>query len=189
MPLTQEQLATLAALTDAQRTALGDLAASMGLGAANQRAAAAANALPQIKIIPCPNYTVGGDFDLWVVHFMDNVRAVYNLPSGDVRLADQYKHWLSTKLEPGPARAAYENLPPTTKDDWSLLKAALSDAFTDDKEKLDFLSRLDAHQRTPGMSLRHYKDTLLQKMEKYQQWTSTQNGELPQLENTANGQL
>ena len=160
--MTTAQLATLAALTEDQRTALGALAQSLFPHAPG------ANTLPHVKVIPCHDYTIGKCFDTWVVHFADNIRAVYNLDDGDIRINGACIKWLSTKLTPGPTRQVYENLAVDVKADWTRLKAALSQAFTDDKDRLDFLSRLDAHQRTPDMALRTYKDSLLAKMDKYQ---------------------
>jgi len=130
--------------------------------------AANPGALPYVKSIPCSNYTIGDDYDVWRVHYKDNVRAVFNLDTQDARLNDLYLRWISTRLSPGPTRAVYGNLDDADKASWDVLDQALSDAFVDQKDKLDFLSRLNAHRRTPGMSLRTYKDMLLQKMDKYQ---------------------
>ena len=154
------QLAGIANLQPAQLTALGTLFRQLGL-----------NQQPRpihVKDIPCSSYTIGQDFDIWCITFMDNVRACYNLAADDQRLPGLFIQWISTKLAAGATRAAFENLPPNTKANWTLLKPALSECFTDQKEKIVFLSRLDAHQRQPGQSLRTYKDTLILKMEKYQ---------------------
>ena len=156
------QLAGLANLQPDQVNALGALLRQLGFNP--QRAPQ----LAHVKNIPCSTFSIGQDFDIWVITFMDNVRACYNLKADDPRLPGLFLQWVSTKLSPGPTRAAFENLPAATKADWALLKPALSEAFTDQKEKIAFLSRLDAHQRQPGQSLRTYKDLLLQKMEKYQ---------------------
>ena len=164
---TPEQLATLAGLTQDQRDALASLATNLGLGAQGQAARNAAQ--PHVKLIPCPNYVIGKDFDIWLTHFVDCVRAAYNVTATDARLGGYCTQWLSTKLEPGPTRAVFDNLPTTVlTGNWAGQKAALEQAFTDDKDRLDFLASTDAFQRTPGMSLRTYKDSLLMKMNKYQ---------------------
>ena len=156
------QLAGLANLQPDQVNAIGALLRQLGLE--QQRAPQ----LAHVKNIPCSTYVIGQDFDIWIITFQDNIRACYNLKADDPRLPGLFVQWVSTKLSPGPTRAAFENLPAATKATWALLKPALSEAFTDQKEKIAFLSRLDAHQRQPGQSLRTYKDLLLQKMEKYQ---------------------
>ena len=161
--MSAEQLATLAGLTADQRAAIEALARNLGLGPQAQQAG-----VPHVKAIPCASFSIGKDFDTYIVHFVDNIRAVYNITGADDRLDDLCLQWLSSKLEPGPTRQVYENLGPNAKNNWGRLKAALSEAFTDDKDRLDFLSRMDAHQRTPEMSLRTYKDSLLAKMDKYQ---------------------
>ena len=163
------QLAGIAGLQPAQVNALGALFRQLGLNQQPQRQPQ----LAHVKNIPCSTYAIGQDFDIWVITFMDNVRACYNLKADDAQLPDLFLQWVSTKLSPGPTRAAFENLPIATKASWALLKPALSEAFTDQKEKIAFLSRLDAHQRQPGQSLRTYKDSLLQKMEKYQSGLKT----------------
>ena len=163
------QLAGIAGLQPAQVNALGALFRQLGLNQQPQRQPQ----LAHVKNIPCSTYAIGQDFDIWVITFMDNVRACYNLKADDAQLPGLFLQWVSTKLSPGPTRAAFENLPAATKGSWALLKPALSEAFTDQKEKIAFLSRLDAHQRQPGQSLRTYKDSLLQKMEKYQSGLKT----------------
>ena len=161
-PAAQANLAALAGLDQAQINALGLLVQRMNIGQNR------ADALPHVKNIPCPIYTIGGDFDTWVVAFMDNIRAVYNLDAADARLPSLYLKWISTKLASGATRAAYENLEQAVKVDWAQLKKALSECFTDEKDKLFFLARMDAHKRLPGQSLRTYMDSLLIKMDKYQ---------------------
>ena len=158
------QLAGIAGIQPAQLTALSTLFQQLGVNQQQQRA----NQLAHVKNVPCSTYTIGQDFDVWCITFMDNIRACYNLAADDPRLPGLFIQWISTKLAPGATRAAFENLPDATKANWALLKPALSDCYTDQKEKIVFLSRLDAHQRQPGQSLRTYKDTLLLKMEKYQ---------------------
>ena len=134
----------------------------------NQPSAARGNNRPSPKGIPCSNYQIGQDYQVWRTHFRDNVRAVHSITANDDTLNDLCLQWVSTKLDPGPTRAVYDNLPAAKKTSWKELDAALTAAFVDDRERLNFLSRMDAHQRLPGMSLRLYKDTLLQKMNSYQ---------------------
>ena len=157
--------AALAGLNNAQIQAVGQLMQFIQNPAGGARGAAR---LPTPKSIPCSNYVIGQDYNVWSLHFKDNVRAVYSITAEDDRLGGLCLQWISTKLDPGPARAVYDNLPEDSKATWELLNAALAKAFTDDKERLDFLGRMNAHQRTPGMSLRTYKDQLLQKMDNYQ---------------------
>ena len=160
------RLAEIANLQPAQLTALNTLFQQLGFNQQPQQQRA--NQLAHVKNIPCSSYTIGQDFDIWCITFMDNVRACYNLAADDQRLPGLFIQWISTKLAAGATRAAFENLPPDTKANWALLKPALSECFTDQKEKMVFLSRLDAHQRQAGQSLRTYKDEILLKMEKYQ---------------------
>ena len=100
--------------------------------------------------------------------FTDNVRCAYDLPENDARLPALLLKWIVTKLSSGPTRASYDNLDATVRANWNQLKAALSECYLDENEKLTFLSRLDSHRRIPGQTLRAYKDSLLMKMTKYQ---------------------
>ena len=155
--------AALAGLNEGQVDTIArllQLAAGAGGNGGNRR--------PHIKNIPCSSYAIGKDFSTWKTYFRDNVRATFNLRNDADDMDELCASWISTKLEPGPTRSVYENLDQTTKEDWTELDKALTAAFTDDKERLDFLSRMNAHKRTQGMSLRTYKDTLLTKMDMYQ---------------------
>ena len=145
-------LAALAGLDENQINALSALVGRLNVGQGNN------GGLPHGKNIPCPIYSIGQDFDTWVVAFTDNIRAVYNLDGNDQRLPGLYLKWISTKLQSGATRAAFDNLEPVVKSNWTTLKSALSDCYTDEKDKLFFLARLDAHQRLPGQSHRTYKD-------------------------------
>ena len=156
------QLAAMAALTPEQVATLTTLMNNLNVQPRR------GNALPHIKNIPWPQYVIGQDFQAWLTGFVDNVRCVYDLPEGDDRIPALLLKWIVTKLSSGPTRAAYDNLDATIRADWVELKAALSECYLDENDKLTFLSRLDAHRRLPGQSLRAYKDTLLMKMSKYQ---------------------
>ena len=128
------------------------------------------------KSIPCETYKSGQDFDLWVVTFIDNVRAVNGLTATDARLNNLCLNWISTKLEVGPTRSVYDNLPQTAKANWPALKQALSDAYKDESEEILFLSRDDAWKRN-GMPLIDFKNGLLHRMQKYQPDLKTVQGE------------
>ena len=156
-------MAALAGLNADQIQAISALVEGLNLGRGDRR-----GGLPHVKNIPCPIYSIGDDFDTWIVAFTDNVRAVYSLDEADAHLPGLIIKWISTKLASGATRAAFDNLEPAVKRDWTLLKPALTECFTDEKDKLSFLARMDAHKRQPGQSLRTYKDSLLIKMEKYQ---------------------
>jgi uncharacterized protein YnzC (UPF0291/DUF896 family) len=86
---------------------------------------------------------------------------------GDVSLNTQYVNWITTKLEPS-ARAVFDSFTPKIRGDWDQLEPTLSEAFTDEHEKLEFLSRMDSFQRAPNMTLREYKNELQRRMYKYQ---------------------
>ena len=120
-----------------------------------------------IKSVPCENYRSGRDFDLWVVGFIDTVRASHNITATDARLNTLCLNWISTKLEIGTTRSVYDNLPDATKQDWPTLKAALSEAFKDESEEINFLNRDDAFKRN-GMPLIDFKNGILHRMNKYQ---------------------
>ena len=47
------------------------------------------------------------------------------LPIGDQELPGLYLDFISTKLEAGPTRQAYDNLPNAAKTSWDVLKTAL----------------------------------------------------------------
>ena len=130
-----------------------------------------------IKSIPCENYRSGHDFDLWIVNFIDTVRATNGLTATDPRLDGLCLNWLSTKLEVGPTRSVYDNLDDGIKNNWTALRNALSRAYKDDTEEIRFLSRDDAWKRTDGMSLMDYKNGLLHGMTKYQADLRTVQGE------------
>ena len=99
---------------------------------------------PAMKSISCSTYKSGEDFDLWVVTFADTVRAAHGLTTNDNRLNALYLNWISTKLDVGPTRSVYDNLPDATKQDWPALKQALSDSFKDEGEEIRFLNNDDA---------------------------------------------
>ena len=85
----------------------------------------------------------------------------------DPALPALYLYFISTKLEAGPTRQAYDNLPDTSKTSWDVLKEALEQAFRDEEEQILFLSD-ERHYKRGNMSLRDYKNGLLHKMNKYQ---------------------
>ena len=120
-----------------------------------------------IKSIPCDNYRSGSDFDLWVVGFVDTVRASHNITATDARLNALCINWIFTKLASGATRSVYDNLSDATKQNWPALKQALSEAFKDESEEIKFLSRDDAFERG-SLSLIDYKNGLLHRMQKYQ---------------------
>ena len=161
-------IAALTDLTPEQIATLNVLVRGLNVGAHPPAAGARPGRVPHVKNIPVSPYTIGQDFESWLILFIDNIRAVFGLDPGDAEVTNQALKWISTKLTVGPTRAVYENLEAATKADWDQLKAALSEAYTDENEKLTFLARLDAHQRGEGVSLRTYKDALLLKMAKYQ---------------------
>jgi hypothetical protein len=80
-------------------------------------------------------------------------------------LGNHFFNWISTKLDPD-AHTVYTQLPANTRADWLLLRAALIEAFSDEHDKLEFLSRMDSFQRKPWMSLREYRNELLKKITK-----------------------
>jgi hypothetical protein len=85
---------------------------------------------------------------------------------GDVSLNAQYVNWITTKLE--LSARVFDSLTPEIRGDWDQLEPTLSEAFTDEHEKLEFLSRMDSFQRAPNMTLREYKNELQQRLYKYQ---------------------
>lgn len=127
------------------------------------------NRSPQVRNVPCEVFEVGGDFEAWVKLFEDNIRAVHNLgPNDGARLGTLSIKWLPTKLAVGCTRSVFENLDDTVKNNWDQLKQALSTAYKDESEEINFLSNEGAFKRAPGMSLRDYKNSLVEKMNKYQ---------------------
>ena len=113
-----------------------------------------------IKSIPCEIFKSGDDFDLWVISFVDNVRAAHNMNVTDARLNGLCLNWISTKLAVGPTRSVYDNLPDATKLNWPALKQALSSAYKDESEEIKFLNNDDAWQRD-SLPLIDYKNGLL----------------------------
>ena len=124
--------------------------------------------VPAARSIPCETYKAGADFEQWHLIFRDSVKAVNGLQDNDPRLNELCVRWLPTKLELGITRSVYENLPQQTKDNWLLLRQALSQAYRDENEEIIFLSNEGAWKRTPGMSLRDYRNGLVTRMDKYQ---------------------
>ena len=104
---------------------------------------------------------------MWLGHFQDNLRAAYELPRNAPNLPELYTNWISTKMEPGPTRTVYDNLTEEVKDDWQLLEPALDAAFRNESEEREFMTRMDAYQRSKGQSLREYRDELVRRMDKY----------------------
>ena len=121
-----------------------------------------------VRSIPCENYKPDKDFDSWVKLFEDSIRASNNLAEADqARFAALCVQWLPAKLEAGSARLVFESLEQNVKNDWTLLKPALSDAFKDKAEEISFLNDEKAWTRS-GKSLRDYKNGLVLRMDKYQ---------------------
>ena len=104
---------------------------------------------------------------MWLGHFKDNLRATYELPRNAQNLPELYINWVSTKMEPRPTRMVYDNLTDEVKDDWILLEPALDAAFRNESEEREFMTRMDAFQRSKGQSLREYRDELVRRMDKY----------------------
>ena len=123
---------------------------------------------PSARSIPCELYKAGNDFEQWILIFMDSVKAVNNLQNNDPRLHQLCLQWLPTKLEIGITRSVYENLPQQTKADWPLLRAALALAYRDENAEIIFLTNEGAWKRTPGMTLRDYRNGLITRLDKYQ---------------------
>ena len=133
---------------------------------------------PQTKSIPCDNFRQGADFDQWSTIFVDTVKAINGLGANDtVRINQLCVIWLPTKLQEGSTRAVYDDLTPTVKEDWAQLRPALSAAFRDESEEIEFLNNENSWKRTPGMTLREYKNGLVLRLEKYQPTLKTVNAE------------
>ena len=123
-----------------------------------------------MRNVPIEVYRVGMDFDAWVCMFVDTIKAVNNLTDSQAdvtRLNALSLSWLPTKLEHGSARSAYDNLPQDQKDTWPTLKNALSKAFRDTSDEIAFLNSESHWRRTPGMSLRDYRNGLVVRLDKY----------------------
>ena len=110
---------------------------------------------------------MGNDFNQWASVYQDTVRTSYRKQLNDPALPALYLYFISTKLEVGPTRQAYDNLPDTSKANWATLKGALEQAFRNDEEQILFLSD-ERHYKRGNMSLRDYKNGLLHRMCKYQ---------------------
>ena len=121
----------------------------------------------QVKSIPGENYKVGNDFIQWASVYQDMVRTSHRKQPGDQDLPNLYLYFISTKLEAGPTRQAYDNLPNAAKNTWDDLKAALEEAFRNEEEQILFLSD-ERHYKRGNMLLRDYKNGLLHRMCKYQ---------------------
>jgi hypothetical protein len=100
-----------------------------------------------VRFIPCNNFVTGQDLRRWLQHFQDIVRAAYELPRNDGNLPVHYANWITTKMDPGPTRTVYDNLPDKVKDNWPLLEPALEEAFKNEDEEREFISRLDKLRR------------------------------------------
>ena len=122
---------------------------------------------PKVKSIPGVNYKIGNDFNQWALVYQDTVRTSHKKELNDPGLPALYLYFISTKLEVGPPRQAYDNLPDTSKVSWPVLREALEQAFRDEEEQILFLSD-ERHYKRGNMSLRDYKNGLLHRMDKYQ---------------------
>ena len=121
-----------------------------------------------VRSVPCENYNATSDFDSWVKLFEDSIRASNSLGNDDqARFNALCIRWLPAKLEPGPTRLVYENLDQAVRADWALLKPALSEAYQDKSEEINFINNEKAWTRA-GKSLRDYKNGLILRMDKYQ---------------------
>ena len=121
-----------------------------------------------VRAIPCENYKSSSDFDSWVKLFEDSIRASNNLDDADqARFTALCLKWLPTKLESGPTRLVLDSLEDGVKNDWTLLKPALSEAYKNKEEEIRFLNSDKAWTRA-GKSLRDYKNGLVLRMDKYQ---------------------
>jgi hypothetical protein len=65
-------------------------------------------------------------------------------------------------------QTVYDGLAADVKVDWAQLEPTLSDAFTDENENLEFLSKTDSFKRAPNMTLREYRNDLQRRIHKYQ---------------------
>jgi hypothetical protein len=142
------------AFTQDQQTFIDNVVREANRGIA---AAGGARAQHTPRSIPCTNYSTTDDFEQWVETFEDNVRIVYNLARGHLDLNNHFFNWISTKLDPD-ARTVYTQLPANTRADWLLLRAALIEAFSDEHDKLEFLSRMDSFQRTTFQPLTTFEE-------------------------------
>ena len=157
MEFTQEQLQDL--ITEVVRQTAQGINLNQNNGAARQRG---------VRNIPCPDFTANDDFELWLPVFRDAVRVVYQTPAGNGNVLDgQCLEWIPTKLAQD-VRSVYEHFTQEVKQNWEQLVDALRENFSDENEKMEFLSTMDSFQRTPGMSLREYKNELKRRMHRYQ---------------------
>ena len=121
-----------------------------------------------VRSVPCENYNSASDFDSWVKLFEDSIRASDTRGDNDeARFNALCLKWLPAKLNAGPTRLAFENLDQAVKNDWTLLKPALSDAYRDRSEEVNFINNEKAWTRS-GKSLGDYKNGLILRMDKYQ---------------------
>ena len=70
---------------------------------------------PKVKSILGVNYKIGNDFNQWALVYQDTVRTSHKKELNDPGLPALYLYFISTKLEVGPTRQAYDNLPDTSK--------------------------------------------------------------------------
>ena len=126
------------------------------------------NTVPRPKAIISRTFKCGDNFQNFISHYRECVRAAYNytLPTDIVALNTACLSWLGTKLEPGPTLVTYKSLPDATKDDWTLTVDALSQAFADETEKETFLAD-QASFRRGDRSLVQYKNELKRLMRVY----------------------
>ena len=157
------------AAAEAQRDFFRELIGTVQ-GLQNQRA-------PATKSIPCEVYRQGQDFDQYITLFIDNICAVHNIAKTDDQLGRLCVKWLPTKLESGATRSVYDNLADTVQRDWAQLRPALSAAFRDESEEIRFINNENAWKRSPGMSLKDYRNGLILRLDKYQPDLKTVNNE------------
>ena len=121
-----------------------------------------------VKNVPIENFKMGNDFEQWLTLFVDILKAVYNLgPNDQARINTLSLKWVPAKLQAGCTRAAYDNLDDTTKASWNLLRDALSKAYKNQSEEIEFLNDEGAWKRG-DMSLLDYRNGLILRLDKYQ---------------------
>ena len=115
-----------------------------------------------------PDYKPKEDFPLWLAGYKEKVKNAFGYNAAqEAELKEEIVRSISGKLQSGSALDAYHRLPQDTKDNYELLRKALTKEFTDPQARNRFLDNSDFNKRKRDQSLKDFIQEIKKDQDRY----------------------